>query len=340
MRVSDFTYELPEDAIAQVPVEPRHSSRLLDTRDMSDHTFIELPDLLSPGDLVVVNETRVRHARVEGVRRETGARVELLFLDRRPDGRWEALARPARKLRPGTVVDLAEGSVTVAESLGEGRLVVEVAADDPEELIDRVGRVPLPPYIRATLDDPARYQTIFATTRGSAAAPTAGLHFTPEVVAGLRERGVDLATVDLHVSLDTFRPMSSERVEDHRMHSEWCSVPEETARAIAATRERGGRVVAIGTTVVRTLESRADGTGGVIPGGGWTDIFIRPGGHPITVVDLLVTNFHLPGSTLLVLVAAFMGDRWREAYETALERGYRFLSFGDAMLAGRKEPQP
>lgn len=335
MRVSDFTFELPEAAIAQSAVEPRHSSRLLDSRDMSDHAFIELADLLEPGDLVVVNETRVRRARVEGTRRGTGGKVELLFLDRREDGRWEALARPARRLRPGVEIDLAEGTVTVVEAPGDGRIVVEIDVADDEALLEHIGRMPLPPYFKGDLDDPARYQTMFASQPGSAAAPTAGLHFTPEVVDRLRGRGVEIATVDLHVSLDTFRPMATENVEEHVMHSEWCSVPRETAEAIARTRQRGGRVVAIGTTVVRTLESRADGNGGVVPGGGHTDLFLKPG-SPITVVDLLVTNFHLPGSTLLVLVAALMGPGWRQVYETALERGYRFLSFGDAMLAERR----
>ncbi|HEX6946089.1 MAG TPA: tRNA preQ1(34) S-adenosylmethionine ribosyltransferase-isomerase QueA [Acidimicrobiia bacterium] len=336
MRVSEFAYDLPESAIAQAPAEPRHSSRLLDTRDMTDHTFLELPDLLRRGDLVVVNETRVRHARVEGIRRGTGGRIELLFLDKREDGTWEALARPARRLRPGVVVDLPGGAAEVVEALGEGRIVVHLDAPDDEALLERVGRVPLPPYFKGELDDPSRYQTMFATTPGSAAAPTAGLHFTPEVVEGLRSRGVEIATVDLHVSLDTFRPMTVEEVDDHVMHTEWCGVPEETAAAIEGTRERGGRVVAIGTTVVRTLESRADGRGGVTSGSGHTGLFLKPG-SPITVVDLLLTNFHLPGSTLLVLVAAFMGPRWKQVYETALERGYRFLSFGDAMLAERME---
>lgn len=337
MRASDFTYALPEEAIAQTPIEPRHASRLLDTRDMSDHTFIELADLLEPGDLVVVNDTRVRHARVQGRRRGTGGRVELLFLERRPDGTWDALARPSRRLRPFTVIDLSEGAVTVVEVLGEGLVRVELQGGDPEGLLARVGTLPLPPYFKGSLQDPTRYQTMFAARTGSAAAPTAGLHFTPEVVAGLESRGVEVAAVDLHVSLDTFRPMAVENVEDHVMHSEWCSVPQETALAVDATRSRQGRVVAVGTTVVRTLESRADGSGGVTAGEGRTELFLRPG-SVFSVVDFLVTNFHMPGSTLLLLVAAFMGPRWTEAYETALAREYRFLSFGDAMFATRHEP--
>ncbi len=301
---------------------------------MSDHLFLELPHLLEPGDLVVVNETRVRAARITGVRTGTGGRVELLFLGQTPDGSWETLARPARRLRPGVVIEVGGIEVTVEENRGEGLVLVDVAADDVEALIARTGTVPLPPYFLGQLTDSERYQTVFANRPGSAAAPTAGLHFTDEVVNGLRARGIELATVDLHVSLDTFRPMTVENLEDHVMHTEWCSVPDSTAVAIGATRERGGRVVAVGTTVVRTLESFADGSGGVKPGEHSTDLFLRPG-SAITVVDLLVTNFHLPGSTLLVLLEAFMGPGWREVYATALERGYRFLSFGDAMLCTR-----
>ncbi len=337
MRVADFEYSLPEDSIAQEPAEPRDSSRLLDTRDMSDHRFREIADLLEPGDLVVVNETRVRYARVEGHRQGTGGRVELLFLERLPDGSWEALARPARRLRPGVVIELAEGSVVIEDNLGHGLMRISLDHADGEALLERIGSMPLPPYFTGHLDDPERYQTLFAATPGSAAAPTAGLHFTPAVVDSLAERGIGMATVDLHVSLDTFRPMATEHVSEHRMHSEWCSVPEATAEAIASTRESGGRVVAVGTTVVRTLESRAAGDGLVRPGSGATELFLTPGSE-FEVVDLAVTNFHMPASTLIVLVAGFMGPEWRTAYETALQRGYRFLSFGDAMLAARHVP--
>ena len=336
MRVSEFSYDLPAEAVAQTAVEPRHVSRLLDTRDMSDHVFLDLPTLLDPGDLVVVNETRVRAARMVGVREETRGRVELLFVERMANGSWEALARPSRRLRPGVVIELGDHRATVIATHGEGLITVTLDAADPEALISSQGTVPLPPYFTGRLDDPERYQTIFANTPGSAAAPTAGLHFTPDVVARLQDRGIAVATIDLHVSIDTFRPISAATVEDHVMHTEWCAVPEPTARAIARTRESGGRVVAIGTTVVRTLESHADGNGGVSSGEGGTALFLRPG-SPLTVVDLLVTNFHLPGSTLLVLLAALMGDRWRPAYQTALERGYRFLSFGDAMLCQRAD---
>lgn len=301
---------------------------------MSDHTFLELANLLDPGDLVVVNETRVRAARLMGRRAETGGTVELLVLERMEDGTWEALARPARRLRPGIVIHFDEMTATVLDGPHEGKVKLRLDAKDPEETIGRIGSVPLPPYFTGHLDDPTRYQTMFASSPGSSAAPTAGLHFTPEVVQSLRARQIPIASVDLHVSLDTFRPIATERIEDHQMHSEWCAVPAETAEAVVGTRRNGGKVVAIGTTVVRTLETMADGTGGVKAGERRTDLFLIPGSD-FSVVDILVTNFHLPGSTLLVLLAAFMGNRWRDAYETALERGYRFLSFGDAMLASR-----
>lgn len=301
---------------------------------MSDHTFIELADLIAPADLVVVNETRVRAARLTGHRRRTGGKVELLILDQLDDGSWEALARPARRLRPGVEIEFEGLVATVLDDPNEGKLRVGFDVDDPETAIARAGSVPLPPYFTGALDDPGRYQTMFAAAPGSAAAPTAGLHFTDEVTRRLAARDIPIVTVDLHVSLDTFRPMATEHVEGHEMHSEWCAVPETTAAAVATTRDRGGRVVAVGTTVARALESMADGSGRVETGEMRTDLFLKPGSR-FTVVDLLVTNFHLPGSTLLVLLAGFMGDGWRGAYATALDRGYRFLSFGDAMLAAR-----
>lgn len=330
MKVSEFQFDLPDTAIAQAAIEPRHDSRLLDTRDWTDHRFLELPELLRPGDLVVVNETKVRAARLIGKRTETGGKVELLLLDRTQQGVWEALARPTRRLRPGVVIDFGDLEATVVSEPSRGLIQVTLDAEDEEAAIEQIGTVPLPPYFTGVLDQPNRYQTLFASTPGSAAAPTAALHFTEEVVAGLKRREVSISKVDLHVSLDTFRPMIVEDLEDHEMHSEWCKVPESTAEAVA----RASRVVAIGTTVVRTLETFADGSGGVTSGERQTDLFIRPG-FEFRVVDALVTNFHMPGSTLLVLLAAFMGERWREAYETALRRDYRFLSFGDAMYAER-----
>jgi S-adenosylmethionine:tRNA ribosyltransferase-isomerase len=278
----------------------------------------------------------VRAARLVGRREGTGGTVELLVLDRRDDGLWDALARPSRRLRRGVRIEFSELQAVIRSEPREGRVVVELVSDDPERAIETVGMVPLPPYFTGHLDDPARYQTMFAATPGSSAAPTAGLHFTEEVVSGLARRGITMATVDLHVSLDTFRPMTAAVVEEHEIHSEWCGVPLSTAQAVQQTRDRGGKVVAVGTTVVRTLESMADGRGGVTAGEGRTDLFLKPG-SVFRVVDALVTNFHMPRSTLLVLLAAFMGPRWRTAYRTALDLGYRFLSFGDAMYAERDQ---
>lgn len=297
--------------------------------------FLDLAALLEPGDLVVVNETKVRAARLIGHRRGTGGRVEVLILEHLEDGSWEALARPSRRLHPGVEIEFDGMSGRVVGLPTEGRVRIELSAADDETAIVRAGVVPLPPYFKGELADPTRYQTMFASSPGSAAAPTAGLHFTEDVTHSLSRREIDLAKIDLHVSLDTFRPMTVSNIDDHRMHSEWCSIPPETAEAIDRTRRRGGRVVAVGTTVVRTLESMSDGSGSVLPGEKRTDLFLRPG-RQFDVVDLLVTNFHMPGSTLLVLLAGFMGDGWRIAYETALQRGYRFLSFGDAMLASRR----
>jgi S-adenosylmethionine:tRNA ribosyltransferase-isomerase len=334
MRVESFKYQLPESAVAQEAIEPRHDSRLLDTGDMSDHRFLDLPSLLRPGDLVVVNETRVRAARLSGHRTDTGGGIELLVLEARPDGLWKALARPSRRLRPGLEIEMEGIVASLVEGPQDGLVVVDLRAADVEAAIAAAGRIPLPPYFHGTLDDPDRYQTMFARNTGSAAAPTAGLHFTPEVTAGLRQREIEIASIDLHVGIDTFRPITADEIEHHVMHSEWCSISETTAAAIAGARARRGRVVAVGTTVVRTLETFATDDRTVVPGNGDTDLFLRPE-HEFRVVDALVTNFHVPGSTLVVLVAAFMGERWRKAYETALDRGYRFLSFGDAMYAER-----
>ncbi|MGH8915793.1 MAG: tRNA preQ1(34) S-adenosylmethionine ribosyltransferase-isomerase QueA [Acidimicrobiia bacterium] len=334
MLVEDFSYPLPDSSIAQEAIEPRHDARLLDTRDMTDHRFLDLPSLLRPNDLVVVNETRVRAARLRGTRRGTGGEVELLILGARGDGLWEAMARPSRRLRPGVEIEMDGLIAVVIGGPDQGVVVVDLIAPDVEAAISAAGEVPLPPYFKGHLPGDSRYQTMFANRTGSAAAPTAGLHFTPEVVAGLGSAGVEIANVDLHLGVDTFRPIAVDRIDDHRMHSEWCSLPESTAAAVLSTRMRGGKVVAIGTTVVRTLETfgREDGT--VESGALETSLFLKPG-DAFRVVDALVTNFHVPGSTLVVMVAAFMGERWREAYQIALGRGYRFLSFGDAMYAER-----
>jgi len=333
---ADFDYELPESAIAQSPIEPRDSSRLLVTADMSDHVFSELAELLGPDDIVVVNDTRVRSARLHLTKTETGGAVELLLLERLESGNWEALVRPARRLRRGTRLSGEHLEARLESDPADGIAVVSVEADDAaEEVIEEAGEVPLPPYITVPLPDPSRYQTVYARTTGSAAAPTAGLHFTPALLERLEEKTAGIARVELRVGLGTFRPISTDRIEDHEMHREWASVPEETVAAVVDARGRGGRVVAIGTTVVRALETAAL-SGSLEPWTGHTDLFITPG-FEFRVVDRLVTNFHLPRSSLLVMIAAFMGPKWRDAYSVALERGYRFLSFGDAMLCDREE---
>lgn len=334
VRTSDFTYDLPDEAIAQHPVEPRDAARLLVTSDLSDHRFHELPSLLEPGDLVVLNDTRVRAARLRGRRRPGGGAVELLLLERRPDETWKALARPARKLETGSRIDVQGLEIEVTSDPQEGIVALRFGSvGDIEAAIEEAGEMPLPPYITEKLERPERYQTIYARSPGSAAAPTAGLHFTDRVFAGLRERGVAIAWIELRVGLGTFRPITTDRVEDHVMHRESYVVPDATVDAIDRTKANGGAIVAIGTTTVRALESVWTG-GAFQPGEGSTDLFITPG-FEFQVVDRLVTNFHLPGSTLICMVAAFMGDGWRHAYTTALDRRYRFLSFGDAMLADR-----
>ncbi len=332
---SEYEYHLPSAAIAQTPAEPRDSARLLLADDLTDRTFSELPELLDPGDLVVVNETRVRAGRLRG-HRSHGGTVEALLLERRSDDTWEALMRPARKLRAGQDLHFGEISARVMTEPVDGRVTLRLEVPgDIEHSIERDGEVPLPPYITRPLEDPDRYQTVYASVTGSAAAPTAGLHFTPAVLDRLEKRGIRLARVELRVGIGTFRPITTPEVDRHRMHPEWSSVPAATVAAVAEARRRGGAVVAIGTTVVRALEWRASG-GDLTAGSGYTDLFIRPG-HRFRVVDRLLTNFHAPRSSLVVMVAAFMGPRWRATYRTALERGYRFLSFGDAMLASRSE---
>lgn len=260
MKVSDFHYDLPPEAIAQSVIEPRHDARLLVAENMSDHRFIQLSELLNHGDLLVVNNTKVRAARLRGRRLETGGTVELLLLGRREDGMWTALAKPSRRLRVGVVIEFEEFKAEIESDPVDGIVLVSLDADDEEAAVAAAGERPLPSYFTGQLSDPSRYQTVYADRLGSAAAPTAGLHFTEEVMSGLQSKGVKVSAVDLHVSLDTFRPMSTEDVADHRMHSEWCSVPPATAEAIADSK----RVIAVGTTVVRTLESFTDGEGGVI----------------------------------------------------------------------------
>lgn len=336
MKTSDFFYELPDSSIAQTPIEPRHAARLLDTRDMTDRVFSELPGMLSSGDLVVVNRSKVRAARLKGRKADTGGAIEILLLSRLSTENWEALIRPARRVREGLRIELAADlTAEVVQAPVDGRCEVRLVGntvDDFEKRIEEIGEVPLPPYIRTALANSDRYQTVYAGDLGSAAAPTAGLHFSSQVLRDLDQRGIGLAYVDLRVGLDTFRPISTTQIDDHQMHSEHVTVPSETCEAIASTRDRGGRVVAVGTTVVRSLESASDGAGRMQPFDGPTDLFIRPG-YRFRAIDGLITNFHVPGSTLVVLIASILGDQWKAAYTTALERGYRFLSFGDAMYA-------
>ena len=349
MNVDAFDYELPPERIAQEAVEPRDAARLMvlprDAGAPRDGFVRDLPDLLRPGDLLVINDTRVLPARIFG-RKETGGLVELFLLERRgaAAGRetWRALIGASRAPKRGAVVLLPDGhEARIVEGPGDGgEALVELSGPAPvEELLRRRGRLPLPPYIRRAPDDPRtardreRYQTVFASRDGALAAPTAGLHFTPELLRRLAERGVARAAVTLHVGEGTFRPVTADRVEDIQLHEEWCELSEETAEAIARTRAAGGRVVAVGTTVARTLESRPSRADGApLPGAGRTDIFIAPG-HPFRHLDALMTNFHLPRSTLLMLVSAFAGrERVLDAYREAVSRGYRFYSYGDAML--------
>ena len=323
----EFDYDLPEDAIAQVPAEPRDAARLLvDLGDGVEHrrTF-ELPELLQPGDLVVINDTKVLPSRLE-LRRPSGGRVEALLLEPVSGRSWQALLRPSRKLHAG---DSLDGPVTVIleQSLGEGRWQISIGGDEAvEQLLERHGSLPLPPYIRSPLDDPSRYQTVYARRPASAAAPTAGLHLTDATFAGFAAQAVSVARLELVVGLGTFRPLTSDVVEEHQMHSEWYRIDEATRAALADAR----RIVAVGTTTVRALESY----GATGQAEGRTSLFIRRG-FEFRLVDVLLTNFHVPRSSLLVMLDAFVGPRWRALYDEALHEGYRFLSLGDAMLVNR-----
>lgn len=335
MQVSDFDYALSEGAIAQSAIEPRHEARLLITSTLEDRRFADLPDLLDSGDVLVVNRTRVRAARLSGRRPDSGGAVEALLLRRLDEERWEAMVRPSRRLRRGAVVEFGPITARLLDDPERGVATLALTAeDDVDDLLPTVGSVPLPPYFHGRLDDPDRYQTIFAKEVGSAAAPTAALHFTPWLVSELSDRGVEFAEVELRVGLDTFRPMADGDVADHQIHTEWFCVDEAAVSTVAAARARGGRVVAVGTTVVRALESAAATTGSLRPASGNTSLFIAPG-YRSRVVDAMITNFHAPRTTLLALVAAYLGDDWRAVYLHALADGYRFLSFGDAMLIDR-----
>ena len=338
MKTSDFMYDLPEELIAQTPIEPRDHSRLLvynrATREIEHKHFYDVIDYLNPGDALVINETRVIPARLYGVRAGGGA-CELLLLKQLGPKRWESLVRPGAKLKVGKTVSIGEGRMTatiVGESEGGSRIVDFECEGTFEATLDELGEMPLPPYIHEKLADRSRYQTVYAKEDGSAAAPTAGLHFTPELLDRIRAKGIDVIPILLHVGLGTFRPVKAENVEDHEMHSEYYEVSEDAARRIHEAKASGHRVVAVGTTSVRTLESSAQETGEVTCKKAWTQIFITPGFH-FNAVDALITNFHLPGSTLIMLISALMGrEEALRVYETAVQQRYRFFSFGDAML--------
>ena len=336
MKTSDFYYDLPKELIAQSPMENRASSRLLvydrSKKTIEDRVFSDIIDYLRPGDVLVRNDTRVIPARIFGHREETGGTMEFLLLKRIDGKRWECLAKPGRRAKPGLTFRVSdELSVTVIDTLEDGNKIIELQYDGIlEEILDRVGEMPLPPYITEKLQDQSRYQTVYAHENGSAAAPTAGLHFTPELLERISDKGIDIVDVLLHVGLGTFRPVSVENVEDHHMHSEYYRCTDEAADRINAARRNGGRIIAVGTTSCRTLESIADDDGIVHAGSGMTDIFITPG-YKFKAVDALITNFHLPESTLMMLVSAFASrEEVMRVYAHAVEERYRFFSFGDA----------
>lgn len=339
LKLSDFDYELPPELIAQEPLPQRDESRLLvvhrDREDFEHRIFREIVAYLTSGDLLVVNETKVLPVRLYGVKESTGGRVEVLLLRAVGNDLWEALVRPGRRVPPGTRLVFGGGWLAgevVARTETGGRLIRFRYEGAFEDVLRRVGEVPLPPYIKKKLSAPERYQTVYAREPGSAAAPTAGLHFTPELLTTIRAMGVEVVPVVLHIGLDTFRPVREENITAHRMHREEYFVPEATAAAINRAKAQRRRVIAVGTTVVRCLETVADERGRVRPGAGMTDLFIYPG-YRFKVIDALITNFHLPRSTLLMLVAAFAGrEKILRAYREAVQLRYRFYSFGDAML--------
>lgn len=338
MNTSDFYYDLPEELIAQTPAEPRDSSRLLvyHRRDgaVEHKIFRDIIDFLNPGDALVVNDTRVIPARLYGKKQSTGREVEFLLLNQLSKDIWEVIMRPGKKLRIGDRVEFAEDlQAEILEKKEDGVTSVKFYFEGLfEPLLERYGNMPLPPYITQRLEDRQRYQTVYAKENGSAAAPTAGLHFTPELMEKIRQKGVDIIPVLLHVGLGTFRPVKVDNVENHKMHSEYYSISADSARRINETRKKGGRIIAVGTTSVRTLESVADEDGSIKEQSGNTEIFIYPG-YRFKCVDALITNFHLPESTLLMLISAFMGkERALDLYRLAVQERYRFFSFGDAML--------
>ena len=339
MKTSDFDFYLPEELIAQTPLERRDSSRLLTldkcTGEIAHRHFYELPQLLRPGDCLVLNNSRVLPARLIGHRLPGGGACEVLLLTDKGDGLWECLVRPGRKLRKGTRLSFGNGELTaeIVEQLEEGGRLIRFDYEGIFlETLERLGKMPLPPYIKEELQDQERYQTVYSKVLGSAAAPTAGLHFTPELLEKIRAKGVKIGYVTLHVGLGTFRPVKEDTIEGHEMHSEYCVIPQETADLINETKRSGGRVICVGTTSCRTVESWAAEDGTMTASAGWTDIFIYPG-YRFKVLDGLITNFHLPESTLIMLVSAFAGrEHVLAAYEEAVREKYRFFSFGDAMF--------
>lgn len=339
MDVKDFYFDLPEELIAQDPLKDRSSSRLLvldrDTGEVQHRVFRDIVEYLRPGDCLVINDTKVIPARLFGIKKDTGAKIEILLLKRRENDIWETLVRPGKKCRPGTVIEFGEGllSGTVVETVDDGNRLIRFSYKGIfEEILDQLGQMPLPPYITHELKDKNRYQTVYAKHEGSAAAPTAGLHFTNELLKQIEEMGVKVAHVTLHVGLGTFRPVKVENVLDHHMHSEFYVVEESEARKVNDTKAAGGRVICVGTTSCRTVESASTDDGILQAKTGWTEIFIYPG-YRFKVLDALITNFHLPESTLVMLVSALAGrEHILHAYEEAIREKYRFFSFGDAMF--------
>ena len=339
LKKSDFYFDLPQELIAQDPLEDRSSSRLLvldkETGEMEHRVFHDIVEYLHEGDCLVLNNTKVIPARLMGTKKDTGATIEVLLLKRRENDIWETLVKPGKKAKPGTVITFGDGLLTgtVVDIVDEGNRLIQFSYEGIfEEVLDKLGEMPLPPYITHKLQDKNRYQTVYAKYDGSAAAPTAGLHFTKELLQKVKDMGVDIAEVTLHVGLGTFRPVKVENVLDHHMHSEFYMVSQEAADKINRAKESGHRVIAVGTTSTRTLEAAADENGRLHETSGWTEIFIYPG-YRFKVIDALITNFHLPQSTLVMLVSALAGREYvLHAYEIAVKERYRFFSFGDAML--------
>ena len=339
MSLHDYYYDLPEELIAQDPLEDRSSSRLMvldkNTGEIEHHIFKDIIDYLNPNDCLVINDTKVIPARLYGSKVGTDAKIEVLLLKRKENDVWETLVKPGKKCKPGTVISFGDGILTgeVIDVVEEGNRLIKFTYEGIfEEVLDKLGEMPLPPYITHKLEDKNRYQTVYAEHDGSAAAPTAGLHFTTELLDQIKAKGIKIAHVTLHVGLGTFRPVKEENILDHHMHSEFCIIEQDAADMINETKAAGGRVVSVGTTSTRTLESMSDDDGTVHAGSKWTDIFIYPG-YKFKVIDALITNFHLPESTLLMLVSALYDrEHILEAYKVAVEEKYRFFSFGDAML--------